>query len=129
MFDLFHVGAAWALGVGGEAGKSGGSSGGLGGLLAGPLPMLILMFVIFYFLLIRPQQKKAKAQREMIASLKKGDTVMTSGGIYGRITGINDQQVVLEVSPQVRMKVARSSIAGVVGAGGEAPQASLGKKK
>lgn len=129
MLDLLNGGVAWALGMGGETGKAaGGSSGGLGGLLAGPLPMLILMFVIFYFLLIRPQQKKAKAQREMIASLKKGDSVMTSGGIYGRITGINDAQVVMEVAPQVRIKVARSSISGVVGTGGEMPQAG-GKKK
>lgn len=125
MFDMFQVGTAWALGIGGESGGEG--AGGLGGLLSGPLPMLVLMFVIFYFLLIRPQQKKAKAQREMIASLKKGDQVMTNGGIFGRITGIDENKVVMEIAPQVRIKVSRPSVAGVVGAGGEAPPVQ-GKK-
>ena len=113
MFDMLQVGTAWALGVGGEAGKGG--EGGIGGLLSGPLPMLVLMFVIFYFLLIRPQQKKAKAQREMIASLKKGDQVMTNGGIYGLIEDIDEKTATLKVGikDDVKIKINRSYIAGI----------------
>ncbi len=116
MLDWLMAGSAWALGTAEQAGKAGGQgAGGLGGLLSGPLPMLILMFVIFYFLLIRPQQKKAKAHREMLANLRKGDNILTAGGIYGRITGIDDQVVVVEIAPQVRVKVSRSSVSGVAG--------------
>jgi preprotein translocase subunit YajC len=84
-----------------------------GGALGSFLP-LILMFVVFYFLLIWPQQKKAKAHRQVLASLQKGETVVTSSGIYGTITGITDTVVTLEIAEKVRIKVARNSIAGVV---------------
>ena len=85
---------------------------------------LILMFVIFYFLLIRPQQKKQKDHRHMISTLKKGDRVITSGGLYGRITGITDTVVTLEISEKVRVKVGRANIAGLAQS-----QASSGKKE
>jgi len=87
----------------------GGSAGGLGSFLP-----LILMFVVFYFLLIWPQQKKAKAHRAVLSNLKKGDEVVTSGGVYGTITGITDTVVTLEIAEKVRIKVSRSSIAGVI---------------
>jgi preprotein translocase subunit YajC len=87
----------------------GGSGGGLGSFLP-----LILMFVVFYFLLIWPQQKKSKAHRAVLANLKKGDEVVTSGGLYGTITGITDTVVTLEIAEKVRIKVSRSSVAGVV---------------
>jgi len=74
---------------------------------------IILIFVVFYFLLIRPQQKKAKDHRTLLSNLKEGDQVMTSGGIYGRITGIRDDKVTLEISDKVRVKVNRGHIAGV----------------
>jgi len=74
---------------------------------------LILMFVIFYFLLIRPQQKKAKEHREMIASLKKGDKIITSGGIYGTITGVEDNTITVEIAEKVRVKVSRGNVAGL----------------
>ncbi|MBU4564504.1 MAG: preprotein translocase subunit YajC [Desulfarculus sp.] len=113
---------------GGQQSASGGeSAGGLGGLLSGPIPMLVLMFVIFYFLLIRPQQKKAKAHKAMLANIHKGDKILTNGGIYGRVTGLDDQNLTLEIAPQVRIKVSRGHIAGVVGAGG-APPAPPAKK-
>jgi len=95
---------AYAMGTGGEAG---GQAGGMGAFVP-----LILMFVIFYFLLIRPQQKKQKLQREMIGSLKKGDRVITTGGLYGKITGITDTVATLEISDKVRVKVVRANIAG-----------------
>jgi len=60
--------------------------------------------------LIRPQQKKQKQHRQMVSDLKKGDRVVTSGGLYGRITGITDTVVTLEISEKVRVKVARGNI-------------------
>ena len=97
-----------AYAMGGIPG-GGGGAGGLGSFLP-----LILMFVVFYFLLIFPQQKKAKAHRQVLANLQKGETIVTSSGIYGTITGITDTVVTLEIAEKVRIKVSRSSIAGVV---------------
>jgi preprotein translocase subunit YajC len=74
---------------------------------------IILIFVIFYFLLIRPQQKRAKDHRSLLSSLKVGDQVLTNGGIYGRITGLRDDVVTVEISDKVRVKVSRGHIAGV----------------
>lgn len=75
---------------------------------------IILIFVIFYFLLIRPQQKQRKEHQSLLSNLKEGDNVLTSGGIYGRITGIKDDKVTVEISDKVRVKVNRGHIAGVV---------------
>lgn len=93
----------------GSAGSGGGAQGGLGAFLP-----LILMFVIFYFLLIRPQQKKAKQHKEMLSAIRKGDRVVSSGGLHGIVTGIADDVVTMEIAPKVRVKVSRSSIAGVL---------------
>jgi preprotein translocase subunit YajC len=73
---------------------------------------LILIFVIFYFLLIRPQQKKAKEHQRYLANLKKGDSVVTSGGLHGEITGITDTVVTLEIADNIRVKVSRQHILG-----------------
>lgn len=102
---MFHD-VAYAMGA-----PSGGG-GGMGSL-ASFLP-LILMFVVFYFLLIWPQQKKAKAHRQLLANLQKGDNVVTSSGIYGQITGLTDTTVTLEIAEKVRIKISRSAVAGVV---------------
>lgn len=75
---------------------------------------LILVFVIFYLLLIRPQQKKVKEQREMLGKLKKNDEVMTSGGIYGKVVALSDTVVTLEVAANVRIRVSRPQIAALV---------------
>ncbi|MDI7259081.1 MAG: preprotein translocase subunit YajC [Thermodesulfobacteriota bacterium] len=75
---------------------------------------IILIFVIFYFLLIRPQQKRSKDHRNLLSNLKVGDQVLTGGGIYGRITGLRDDVVTVEISDKVRVKVSRGHIAGVV---------------
>jgi preprotein translocase subunit YajC len=101
MFDLVY-----AMGTGG----AGGQGGGLGAFLP-----LIIIFGIFYFLLIRPQQKKAKQHKQVLASLKKGDRVVSSGGLHGVITGLTDDLVTMEISPKVRVKVSRGSIAGAIG--------------
>ena len=72
---------------------------------------LILMFVIFYFLLIRPQQKKQKDHALMLTNLKKGDRVVTSGGIIGNVIGVDEHQVVLKVGEDgVKLEFERSAI-------------------
>jgi len=91
----------------------GASGGGQGGSLGAFIP-LILMFVIFYFLLIRPQQKKAKQHKQMLSAIKKGDRVVSSGGLHGVITGITDDVVTMEIAPKVRVKVSRGSISGII---------------
>ena len=75
---------------------------------------LILVFLIFYFLLIRPQQKRAKEHREMLEKLKKNDEVMTSGGIYGKVVALADNVVTLEVAHNVRIRVNRPQISALV---------------
>ena len=100
------ISIAYAMGQGGAGGE------GAGGF-TGFIP-LILMFVIFYFLLIRPQQKKNKELRIMIANLKKGDRVITTGGIHGQITAVEENAVTLEISDRVRVKLNRGNVASVV---------------
>ena len=96
------TGIAYAMGQGGAAGQG---AGGFGGLIP-----IILMFVIFYFLLIRPQQKRNKEHKEMIANLKKGDRIITSGGLYGRITGMDETTLTVEIADKVRVKVVRGNV-------------------
>ncbi|MBI5328730.1 MAG: preprotein translocase subunit YajC [Deltaproteobacteria bacterium] len=71
---------------------------------------LVILFVIFYFLLIRPQQKKAKEHRDMISKLEKGDVIVTSGGIHGTITGVAEDAATVEIAENVRVKVGREYI-------------------
>jgi preprotein translocase subunit YajC len=76
---------------------------------------LVLIFVVFYFLLLRPQQKKMKAHREMVTQLRRGDRVLTSGGILGQITKVlNETEVQVEIAEGVRVRVARSAISEVL---------------
>lgn len=83
------------------------------GLLASPIVMMVVVMAIFYFLLILPQQRRQKQVREMLAALKAGDKVITNGGIYGTIVGVEGDAVQLRIADQVKIKVARSAIAGV----------------
>jgi preprotein translocase subunit YajC len=87
---------------------------GAGGGFATFIP-LILMLAIFYFILLRPQQQRAKKLKEMLSNLKKDDMVVTTGGIHGKITGITETIVTLEVSqnPSVKIKLSRGQIAGM----------------
>ena len=71
------------------------------------------MFGIFYFLVIRPQSKKAKEHQKMLSELKKGDDVVTQGGIIGKITGIKDNELTLQVQEGVRVRVLRSAVTGL----------------
>lgn len=104
MFDSI----VYAMGVNPQAGAEGTET----NMLVQFLP-LILMFVIFWFLLIRPQQKRAKAHKQMISELKRGDRVVTSSGIIGRIMEIDDEQVVLE-SENSRIRISRGAIGGLL---------------
>jgi preprotein translocase subunit YajC len=83
---------------------------GQGGQIMAFLP-LILLFAVFYFLLIRPQQKKAKTHKQFMENLKKGDRVVTSGGLYGTITGVTDDAVTIEVAEKVRVKIMKGAVA------------------
>ena len=74
------------------------------------LPM-IAIFVVFYFLLIRPQQKKAKEARAMLAALQKGDEVVTAGGLLGKISKLTDQYATIEVAPNTEITVQRQAVA------------------
>lgn len=80
----------------------------------GPFVPLILLFVIFYFMLIRPQQKQQKKRQELLKSLKKGDRVVTIGGIHGVIKEINDTVLTLRVADNVNIKFARAGVDRVV---------------
>jgi preprotein translocase subunit YajC len=75
---------------------------------------LVFIFVVFYFLLIRPQTKKAKEQKLMVEALSKGDEVVTNGGMLGRITKVGDNFIELEVADQVSIKVQRQAVANVM---------------
>ena len=78
-----------------------------------PLLMMLSIFVIFYFLLIRPQQKKAKEHRQFLENLKRGDRIITAGGLVGEIITITDQSLTLEIADKVRVEVGRAYVAGL----------------
>ena len=85
----------------------------------GPGPIVtilpfILIFVIMYFMVIRPQQKKAKEHQDLLSKLKRNDEVMTSGGIYGKVIDLKETVVTLEVAPNVRIRVHRPQISAVL---------------
>lgn len=86
-----------------------GGEGGAGGAFGAVMP-LILMFVIFYFLLIRPQQKKQKAHREMLSALKKGDKVLTGGGMYGRIVEVDGDVLRVDLGNSMIVEVNRNYV-------------------
>jgi preprotein translocase subunit YajC len=90
-----------------------GGEGGPGGMLTTFVP-LILIFVVFWFLLIRPQQKKAKEHRTMVGALSKGDEVVTNGGLLGRITAIGDTFVTVEVAEGMEVRVQRSAVSNLM---------------
>lgn len=101
------ISQAWA--------QSGGAGG--GDFLVQLFP-LILIFVVFYFLLIRPQQAKIKAQREMLAGVKRGDRVVTGGGIVGLVTKvISDNEIQVEIAEGVRVRLVKQTITDIVSRG------------
>ena len=96
----FFISDAWAQGA--DA----------GGSLFSLLP-LVVIFVLFYFLLIRPQQKRAKQHKEMVAALKKGEEIVTNGGLLGKVTEVSDNFVTVEVSSGLNVRIQRQSISQV----------------
>jgi preprotein translocase subunit YajC len=105
MLNFIDMAYAMAPGQPGGAG-----TGGAGGLLGSVVP-LVLIFVVFYFLLIRPQQKKAKEHRSMLENLKKGDKIITSGGIYGVIEAVGTNTVTVKIGENVKVKLGKAYIA------------------
>lgn len=115
------ISPAYAQAAGGEG----------GGLLVQLLP-IILIFVVFYFLLIRPQQKRMKEHRNMVANLRRGDRIVTSGGLIGQVTKVvNENEVQVEIAEDVRVRVVRNNVQEVLsktepaqGEGGQKQQAA-----
>jgi preprotein translocase subunit YajC len=99
------VSEAWAMGA------QPGGEGGAGGPLASPFFMLIIIFAIFYFLLIRPQQKRMKEHKDMLAAIKKGDKVITQGGIYGLVEEVGEKTLTLKIGENTKVKFGKSYIA------------------
>jgi len=94
---------AYAMAGGAEQQAGGGMEG---------IIMLVIMFAIFYLLLIRPQQKRAKQHKELVENLKSGDQVITAGGLHGKIVAVQDDIITLEIASNVRIKINRPSIVG-----------------
>ena len=109
--------------------------GGDGGFIT--LVPLILIFAVFYFLLIRPQQKKAKYHKEMVSSLKRGDRIVTGGGIVGRVARIEgNNELIVEIAPEVRVRVRQATVlevmartGSVAGEGARPPKEKIAAKK
>jgi len=102
---------AWAVMAGGGQGAQGQGGGGFAQMIF----IMVSFFAIVYFLMIRPQQKRQKSHQKMMEALKKGDRVLTTGGMYGTIVGIKDDVAVLRIADEVKVEIARSSIQSVVG--------------
>lgn len=103
-------GLAFAMGS-----APGGAAGGTGGGMAAfqQIIPLVFMFAIFYFLLIRPQQKKAKEHKALLEAMKKGDNVITAGGVHGKVSAVENDIVTLEIANNVYIKITKSYIAAI----------------
>jgi preprotein translocase subunit YajC len=102
MLMEFFVRSAWAQ-------DQGVGSGGLMSLLP-----LVLIFAVFYFFLIRPQMKQAREHKQMVEALAKGDEIVTGGGLLGRITRIGDNFIIVEIAPNIEVKVQKHSVTAIL---------------
>jgi preprotein translocase subunit YajC len=93
--------------------------GGNGGGMLQILPLMIGMFAILYFLIIRPQQKQKRERENLLRAIKKGDRVVTSGGLYGSVVGLSEHTVTLKVADQVKLDFERSAIGRIVPVAGD----------
>lgn len=91
--------------------------GALGGIIG--LAPLFLVFIVFYFLMIRPQQRRMKALQAAVAAVKKGDSVVTAGGLIGKVTRVEDNTVEVEIAPNTRVRVVKATLAEVTAPGGK----------
>ncbi len=99
-----------------EAFAQTGGAGGAAGLLNGPAGTIVpfvFIFVIMYFLILRPQRAKARMHQEMVANVRRGDTVVTSGGLIGKVAKVDDSELQVELAEGVRVRVVRGTIAEV----------------
>ena len=87
--------------------------GGGGGGMVSTIVMFALIIVIFYFMILRPQQKRAKEREQLLTSIKKGDKVITIGGIHGIIVGLEDKTVLVQIADNVKVKYEKSSIGSI----------------
>lgn len=85
-----------------------------GGSLVSTLIMFGAIFAIFYFMIIRPQQKRAKEREKLLSGVEKGDKIITSGGVHATVVGLEEKTVLIEIAPNVKIKVERSAIGSVV---------------
>ena len=86
---------------------------GLAAIMQSPIPMMFAIVAIFYFLMIRPQQKRMKEHRALIDAVKKGDTVVTGGGLIGKVTRVDESEVEIELAPNTRVKALKSTLSDV----------------
>jgi preprotein translocase subunit YajC len=99
------------------AGSAGQAAGPMAGILS-VLP-LVLIFVVFYFLMIRPQQSRMKALQTAVANVKKGDTAVTAGGLIGKVTRVDEAEIELEIAQGVKVRVVKATLAEVRPLGGK----------
>ncbi|HEX7358377.1 MAG TPA: preprotein translocase subunit YajC, partial [Ignavibacteriaceae bacterium] len=85
-----------------------------GGSLISTLIMFGAIFAIFYFMIIRPQQKRAKEREKLLSNIEKGDKIVTSGGVHATIVGIEEKTVLIEIAPNVKIKIERSAVGSVI---------------
>lgn len=100
---------AYAMGASGGDAATQGAGGGMSGII-----MMAVIFAIFYFIMIRPQQKKLKEHRKMVDELKKGDRIVTAGGIYGTVENLSDTTLTVKIAEGVKIKITRTSVGTVV---------------
>ncbi len=95
--------------------------GGIESILSSIVPFLLII-VIFYFLILRPQQKRQKERAKLLESIKKGDKIITAGGLHGMVEGLDDKTLLVKVSDNVKLKIERSAVTTIVGVTDQEPE-------
>ncbi len=103
------VGTAYAMGASGGDAAAQGAGGQLSSLI-----LMLFIFAIFYFLMIRPQQKRMKEHKKMVSDLKKGDRIVTAGGIYGTVENVMENTLTVKLAEGVKVKITRGSVGSLV---------------
>ncbi|MDR2339800.1 MAG: preprotein translocase subunit YajC [Deltaproteobacteria bacterium] len=122
MTKLLLISAAQAMAAAPSQGGEGTQNGGSGG--AQLIIFIVGFILIFYFLMLRPQKKQQKERQNMLDNIKKGDRIQTNGGLLGIVTAVDQKEITLRIAPEVRVKVARAAIAGVVRQTADSPAES-----
>ncbi|MDR1166904.1 MAG: preprotein translocase subunit YajC [Deltaproteobacteria bacterium] len=119
MLTQLALSAAQALAASPQASGEGAQSGGGGG--AQLIIFIVGFILIFYFLMLRPQKKQQRERQSMLDAIKKGDRIQTSGGLLGIVTAVDAREITLRIAPEIRVKIARGAVAGVVKSGETLP--------